>query len=343
MYVIFAILAFSSLIIVHELGHFIVAKLNGVKVIEFSIGMGPKLFSINKNDTKYSLGILPIGGYVQMAGEYDEDNNEGNERKDEEGTLNSKSPLQKIAVMIAGVVMNIILAIVIFGAMGSHFGYNTQTINSVEKNSPAYEAGIRQGDTIEKINGSKVIATTDITSEILMSNGNDVNLLIDRNGENLDIKVKPKEIEGSYLIGVTFKSVKNVGIVQSLKHGVNESLSVIKQTYIGIKNLATGKGSFTKDVGGPVTIIKMTGEAAKMGIWPLLNLTAFLSINLAVINFLPIPALDGGRCLMYIFEVITRIKVPTKVENVINTIGFILLMGLMLVVTLKDILFPINL
>ncbi|MGL4875513.1 MAG: RIP metalloprotease RseP [Clostridium sp.] len=339
MYVIYAILAFSSLIIVHELGHFILAKINGVNVVEFSIGMGPKLFTITKNDTKYSLGILPIGGYVQMAGEL------GDEEEDEdlEGTLNSKKPIQKILVIIAGVFMNVMLAIIIFAAMGSHFGYPTPTIGEVAKGSPAMEAGIKPGDVIKKINGSKVIATTDVTVDVGMAEGKSINLLIDRDGKELSVDLTPKEVEGRYLMGVGFDYVENPSVIESLKHGAIESASVIKQTFRGLKTLVSGKGSVTKDVGGPVTIIKMTGEAAKMGIWPLLNLTAFLSINLAVINSLPLPALDGGRFLIYLFEMITKIKVPTKVENVINAIGFIMLMIIMVLVTIKDIIFPIGL
>lgn len=336
MYVIYAILAFSSLIIVHELGHFILAKLNGVKVIEFSIGMGPKLFSINKNDTKYSLGILPIGGYVQMSGEDDED---------EEGSLQRKKPIQKILVMLAGVFMNVVMAIAIFAAITNHFGYTSSRINAVIPNSPAMESGLKPGDIIKKVNGQKVVATIDVTSEILMSDGNSVNLLVNRNGKDIDLNVKPTldNQTNSYAIGIEFTRVTNPTIGESIKQGVNESLSVIKQTYKSLKMLVTGRGSVKKDVGGPVTIIRMTGEAARMGIWTLLNLTAFLSINLAVINALPLPALDGGRCLIYLFEMITRIKVPTKFENVLNAIGFILLMIVMVLVTIKDILFPINL
>lgn len=336
MYVIYAILAFSSLIIVHELGHFILAKLNGVKVIEFSIGMGPKLFSINKSDTKYSLGILPIGGYVQMSGEDDED---------EEGSLQRKRPIQKILVMLAGVFMNVVMAIAIFAAITSHFGYMSSRIDAVVPNSPAMESGLKPGDVVKKVNGQKVIATIDVTTEIMMSDGKPVNLLVDRNGKDIDLNIKPafdKEAD-SYLIGVGFTQVTNPTIGESIKQGANESLSVIKQTYKSLKMLVTGRGSIKKDVGGPVTIIRMTGEAARMGIWTLLRLTAFLSINLAVINALPLPALDGGRCLIYIFEMITRIKIPTKFENVLNAIGFILLMIVMVLVTIKDILFPINL
>ncbi|MGL4849078.1 MAG: RIP metalloprotease RseP [Clostridium sp.] len=339
MYVIYAILAFSSLIIVHELGHFILAKINGVNVVEFSIGMGPKLFTITKNDTKYSLGILPIGGYVQMAGELGDEE----EDVDLEGTLNSKKPIQKILVIAAGVFMNVMLAVIIFAAMGSHFGYATTKIGEITKGSPAMEAGIKPGDVIKEINGSKVIATTDVTAEVGMAEGKSVNLLIDRDGKDFSVNLTPKEVEGRYLIGVGFDYVKNPSITESLKHGAIESVSVIKQTFRGLKMLVTGQGSITKDVGGPVTIIKMTGEAAKMGIWPLLNLTAFLSINLAVINSLPVPALDGGRFLIYLFEMITKIKVPTKVENVINAVGFIMLMVLMVLVTIKDIIFPIGL
>ncbi|CUP69665.1 RIP metalloprotease RseP [Clostridium baratii] len=336
MYIIYAILAFGLLIIVHELGHFILAKINGVRVEEFSIGMGPKIFSVDGKETKYSLGILPIGGYVKMLGEEEDVN--------DERSFSAKSPLRRITIILAGAFMNLILAIVIFTAYLNHFGYRLPKVQSVIDKSPAYEAGIKPGDKFEKINGSKVFTADDMTFAIALSKGNPVNIEVNRDGKLLDFNVKPSynEKEKRDMIGFSFDAVKNPTIVQSFKESFNQTGSLIKQTFQGLKMIFTGKADLKTDVGGPVTIIKLSGQAAKAGIWTLLYFTAFISINLAVFNLLPFPALDGGWTVLLLIELITRRKVPDKVAGALNFVGFALLMGLMLLVTVKDILFPIK-
>ena len=336
MYIVYAILAFGLLIIVHELGHFILAKINGVKVEEFSIGMGPKIFSIDGKETKYSLGILPIGGYVKMLGE-DED-------VSDEKSFSSKSPLRRITIILAGAFMNLILAIILFTAYLNHFGYALPKVTSVMDKSPAYEAGIKPGDQFKEVNGSKVFTSDDISFAISLAKGQPVNLEVDRNGELLNFNVKPSynEKEKRDMIGFSFEVVKDPTIVQSFKQSFNQTASLVNQTFSGLKTIFTGKANLKTDVGGPVTIIKLSGAAAKAGIWNLLYFTAFISINLAVFNLLPFPALDGGWTVLLLIELITKKKVPDKVIGVLNFVGFACLMGLMLLVTVKDILFPIK-
>lgn len=337
MYIVWAILAFGLLIIVHELGHFIMAKVNGVKVEEFSIGMGPKIFSIKGKETNYSLGIFPIGGYVKMLGE--------EENVDDERSLSSKSPLRRMSIVIAGSVMNFILAIIIFTATLYTHGYKLPEVGEVTKGSAAYEAGLQKGDEFIKIDGSRVLSADDLTVGIAMSKGREVDFVIKRNGEKQNIKVVPKfnEEENRYMIGFSFGVNNNPSIIDAFKQSFNQTGSLVMQTFKGLKMIFTGEANLKTDVGGPVTIIKMSGEAAKNGIWNLLYFTAFISVNLAVFNMLPFPALDGGWTLIIFIEMITRRKVPDKVVGILNFIGFAILIGLTILVTIKDILFPISL
>lgn len=335
MYIILAILAFGVLIIVHELGHFTLAKLNGVRVEEFSIGMGPKILSKQGKETKYSLRLFPIGGYVKMMGE--------EETVDDERSFSAKSPLRRISIIIAGVVMNYILAIVIFTTIIYNFGYRTTITSTIENASPAYEAGMLQGDKILKIGNSKVFYYDDILTEIYLSKGETIDFLVDRNGEKKEIAVTPKTNEqGQLKIGAGFERVDKPSIGTSFKQSLNQTASLVSQTFKGLKMIFTGKADLKTDVGGPITIVKMSAETAKAGIWNLAYFVGFLSVNLAVFNLLPFPALDGGWCVILLIEFITRRKVPDKIVGVLNYVGFAALIGLMVLVTIKDILFPVK-
>ena len=335
MYILMAILGFSLLVIVHELGHFVMAKVNGLKVEEFSIGMGPEIFSHKGKETLYSLRILPIGGYVKMMGE--------EEAVEDERSFSSKSPLRRISVILAGAFMNIVFAILIFALHFNYTGYAKNVIDSVIDNSPAQEVGLQSGDKIIEINGTKVRTTDDVLLEVQLSKGNSLDLVVDRNGKNINLNITPKldENTGSYLMGFYYEKVSNPTIGESLKHTYNNTISMVKQTYKSLEMLVTGKLNLKTDVGGPVTIIRMSGEAAKSGIQTLSYFLGVISINLAVFNLLPFPALDGGWAIILFIELITKRKVPDKVVGAINYVGFMILMGLMVVVTLKDIFFPV--
>ncbi|SFC73676.1 M50 family metallopeptidase [Clostridium uliginosum] len=333
MYIVLAILAFGVLIIVHEFGHFALAKLNGVKVDEFSIGMGPKILSRQGKETKYSLGIFPIGGYVKMMGE--------EEDVEDERSFSAKSPLRRISIIIAGAIMNYILAIIIFTCTLHNFGYALPVAAGIEPGTPAYEAGLQNGDEILKIDKSKVFSTIDVTSEVLLSKGNSMDFSIKRDGEIKSVTVTPqKNAEGNLKIGLGFETEKNHTWGSSVKQSFRQTTSLVSVTFKGLKTIFTGKANLKTDVGGPLTIVKMSAATAKSSIWDLVNFVGYISVNLAVFNMLPFPALDGGWTVILLIELITRRKVPDKIVGTLNYLGFIVLIGLMILVTIKDIIFP---
>ncbi|WP_300262021.1 RIP metalloprotease RseP [Clostridium sp.] len=334
MYIIFALLAFSALILVHELGHFIVAKLNGIYVEEFAIGMGPKLFGVKVGETEYNLRILPFGGFVKMLGEDDE--------SDDSRSLNAKTPIQRILVMGAGAFMNYVLALIIFIGLAMSSGFVENKVASVVPNSPAQEIGIEKGDEFLKIDGNKIHTTNDFVMGLALAKGNPVELEIKRGNDVLTKTVKPILNEsGIYQVGIGYDFIKKPTLLQGIKQGFNETRSLVSQSFIALKTIFTGEANLKTDVGGPVTIIKMSGQAAKAGANTLLWFMAFLSVQLAVFNLLPFPALDGGRIFIELIQMITRKEIPAKYIEAVNTVGFMLLMGLMVLVTIKDIIFPI--
>ena len=324
MYIIAAILGFSLLIIVHELGHFMLAKLNGIKVEEFSIGMGPQVFSKMGKETQYSLRLFPIGGYVKMLGE--------EEVSDDERSFSSKSPLRRISVILAGAAMNIIFALLLFGIVFSNRGFTLPIISSVVQDSPAFEAGLEKGDKIVKIDGSRVFTASDVSIGIQLSKGEKIQLLVDRNSERKEITVVPELVKEdgveSYKIGFYYTPLENPTIGQTLNYTVKETISSVGQTYKSLQMMFSGQVNFKTDVGGPVTIIKMSGEAAKSGLMTLARFLGFISINLAVFNLLPFPALDGGWTVILFIELITRRKVPDKIVGALNTVGIYIINGI---------------
>ena len=334
MYIIFALLAFSALILVHELGHFIVAKLNGIYVEEFAIGMGPKLFGVKVGETEYNLRILPFGGFVKMLGEEDE--------SDDSRSLNAKTPIQRILVMGAGAFMNYVLALIIFIGLAMSSGFAENKVASVVPNSPAQEIGIEQGDEFLKIDGNKIHTTDDFRMGLALAKGNPVELEIKRGNDVLTKTVQPILNEsGVYQVGLGYGFVEKPTLLQGIKQGFNETRSLVSQSFIALKTIVTGEANLKTDVGGPVTIIKMSGQAAKAGANTLLWFMAFLCVQLAVFNLLPFPALDGGRIFIELIQMIIRKEIPAKYIEAVNTVGFMLLMGLMVLVTIKDIIFPI--
>ncbi|ELC8441575.1 RIP metalloprotease RseP [Clostridium perfringens] len=334
MYIIFALLAFSALILVHELGHFIVAKLNGIYVEEFAIGMGPKLFGVKFGETEYNLRILPFGGFVKMLGEEDE--------SEDSRSLNAKTPLQRILVMGAGAFMNYMLALIIFAGLAMNSGYAENSIASVVPNSPAQEVGIQKGDEFLKIDGHRIYTTDDFRMGLALAKGAPVEVEVKRGNEVFTKTIKPVVNEhGIYQVGIGYSVVENPSLLQGIKQGFNETISLVSQVFISLKTMITGNINFKTDVGGPVTIIKMSGQAAKAGASTLLWFMAFLSVQLAVFNLLPFPALDGGRIFIELIQMIIRKDIPAKYVDAVNTVGFMLLMGLMVLVTIKDIIFPI--
>ena len=334
MYIISAIVAFSILIIVHELGHFTLCKINGVKVEEFSLGMGPKLFGIKGKETEYLIKAFPIGGYVKMLGE--------EEAVTDKRAFSSKTSAQKLSIIAAGPLMNLILAVLLFGIVGS-MGYPVPVVSELIKNSPAVTAGIQVGDKILKVDNKKISTWEDFQTKVYMTKGKPLNLTLLRDGRENNIKVTPimNKEEKRFLIGISPAFLKNPTIIQSASYGFRQTGSLIKQTIGFFGTLFKGQAS-SSDFGGPVTIIKLSGQIAKAGIIPLMTFVAYLSVQLAIFNIIPFPALDGGWIFLFLFEIITRKKVDDKKVGFINYIGFALIMTLMVLITIKDILYPIK-
>lgn len=336
MYIVYAILAFSILIIIHELGHFTLAKLNNVKVEEFSLGMGPKIVGIKGKETHYMIKAFPIGGYVKMLGEQ--------EASDDPRAYNNKSSLQKLSIIIAGPLMNLLLGILLFAVIAANKGYAAPVISSLVPDQPAQTAGLLPGDELLAVDGSKILTWEDFVTKIYSSGGKTLQVTYSRNNAVGTLEMTPvmdTELK-RYIVGVYPTEVKSPNLLQSARYGAVETWSLTKQTFGFFKTLFTGKASMN-DFGGPITIIKYTGEAAKAGILVLVNFAAYISVQLAIFNIIPFPALDGGFILLYLFELISGKKVDENKVGLINYIGFALLMALMVFVTIKDILYPINL
>lgn len=334
-YIIGAVFVFSLLIITHELGHFTLAKLNGVKVEEFAIGMGPKVFSIKGKETVYMLKAFPIGGYVKMLGEEDE-------CKDPRA-FSEKSAIRRLSIILAGPIMNLILPVIIFVCVAYIQGFPTTKLASVVDNYPAAQSGIQKGDIITSINNNKIITWDDVITNLYLNKDDNLSVVVDRNGESKSFNVKPikDEERGQYLLGIVSDYNKKPSIGKAVNYGFKQTGSLINQMVESIKGIFKGKVS-KDDIGGPVTIIRMSGEVAKHGLISLLTFSAFLSINLAIMNLLPFPALDGGWTILLLFEIITGRKPNEKFVGIINYAGFILLMVLMVVIAVKDIFFPVQ-
>lgn len=336
MYIIMAIIAFGVLIIIHELGHFTLAKLNGVKVEEFAIGMGPKLFGIKGKETTYSIKLLPIGGYVKMLGDEGE--------SADPRAFNNKSPLRKLSIVIAGPIMNFILGIVLFAMIAGMRGYLSPVVDKVVPNQPAAVMGIKSGDKIIRANNSKISTWEDFVTQVYTASGNPLDITYIRDNQTNTVRVVPVKDpkENRYIVGIYPTAVERPTVSQSISYGFIETNSLIKQTFSFFKTIFKGKAS-VNDVGGPLTIIKFSGAAAKAGVLSLTAFAAYISIQLGIFNIIPFPALDGGYILLYLFEIITGKKVDDNKVGVINYVGFAILMTLMVLVTIKDILYPIKL
>ncbi len=331
MYLALSIFAFGLLVLGHEFGHFIVARLNGVTVEEFSVGMGPRIFKKQGKNTLYSLKILPIGGSVKMYGETADE--EG------EGSFFSKSPLRKISIIAAGPIMNIIMAVSVLFVIVIFNGYSSNMISEVIPGSPAEEAGIMAGDKIVGVNGEKAYTFQDVSTYIAYNGLQDVTLELETANGRVVKKLTPMESEGRALVGVVPVSDTDPGVFESIGAAFNQGRSLIAQTIFSLKVLFTGRASIN-DFGGPVTIFKISTEVASVSLWNLASFAAFLSINLAVLNLIPFPALDGGWILILLVELVSRRKIPDKFVGVWNTIGFAILMSFMLLITFKDIFLP---
>ena len=364
--ILYFILILGVIVLVHEFGHFFFAKLFGVYVYEFSIGMGPKLFGKkSKNgETEYCIRAIPIGGYVQLAGEgSEEDKNIPKKR-----LLQSKPAWQRLLIMFFGAGNNFILAIVVLFFLGLFYGCpsNTNLVATVVSESPAEIAGIRSGDYVIDIDGNKVknlddlqlyltIATNRVTEERkedINSKGNvevkeetmsqkyTFDVTVKRGDETHKFVVEPlDEVTAEkvgYTVGIGFDNKVSHGFFASIKYAFSKTGSLIKQMFMTIKELF--KGSIgVNNLSGPVGILRTVNDTKSSGFVNLIYLLALLSLNVGFINLIPFPAFDGGRILFLGIEKIIGKPIKPEVENTINNIGFFILLGLVALVTLGDI------
>ncbi len=328
------------LVLAHEIGHFVTARAFGVTVEEFGIGFPPRLFSIKRGKTRYSLNVVPIGGFVKLAGEED---------PGIPGSLASKRPGVRIAVLAAGSVMNALLPLLLF-AIAFMVPHNVATgqvvLDEVAAGSPAALAGMEAGDTILKVDGDLVRNNTDLHRAIQSNLGSEVAILV-RHGSDVteEIRVVPRwrPPEGEGAIGVVIRTLDPVVVRESFPFWRAIPMAFVEcyDTFILFKNVIISMfiGTVPAVIAGPVGIAQITGEAARTGLSSLLEFTAFFSINLAIVNLFPIPALDGGRIVFVILEWLRRGKrVSPHIERIVHTAGFLLLICAMLLVTYQDIL-----
>lgn len=324
-----AIFVFLMVILFHEFGHFIVAKMVGIRVNEFSIGMGPKIFQKKKGETKYSIRALPIGGYVSMEGE--------DENSEDPRSFNKVPALSRIAVVAAGAIMNFILAMIVFSIVSFNAGMPTTTILETIKNSPAEKVGMKPGDVIVSINNEQIKNWDSIVNEISNSNPKeDMEVTILRNEEKIDYLLKP-EIGDNNRIIIGIVPVSQKSFFSSIKGGFEKTGFMLKLMFDFIKMAFRGQVS-TKDLSGPVGVIYTIGEAAKYGFINLIYLMGFISVNLGFFNLLPLPALDGSRIVFLFIEIIRGKAIDPEKEGFIHFIGFVLLILLMITVTYSDVI-----
>lgn len=336
--IVLAILVFGLIIFVHELGHFLLAKINGIRVDEFSLGMGPRLISFVKGETRYSLKLLPIGGSCMM-GEDDVDDVG-------EGSFNSKSVWARISVVAAGAIFNFILALVFSMIVVGYTGYDEPVISGVIEEFPAEEAGMQAGDRIVKMNNKKINLWREVTYYNMFHQGETVDLVYERDGEKYEVTITPKQDEdGSYLLGVTSPSeYKKANLLTALQYGAYEVKFWISTTIESLKMLVTGEVGMDQ-LSGPVGIVDVVDETyqqsksygAVVVIMQMLNIGILISANLGVMNLLPLPALDGGRLVFLIIEAIRGKRVSPEKEGWVHGIGMILLLALMVFVLFNDI------
>ncbi len=329
---IIAIAVFGLLILAHELGHFIAAKAAGIRVVEFSIGMGPSILSIKGKETLYSLRLLPIGGYNKMAGM------EPGEEDDERG-FNKQSVAKRMGVILAGSVMNFLLALFLFVIVFMILGTPSQStlIGKVVPGSPAETAGLRAGDKILEVDGERVQNWNELLEKIQHRSGEKTQLLVDRGEGKFYVYLVPETDPetGKGMIGI-WRAWERQSFYNSIIMGINQAVRIMVLLITSIVQMITGE--VAPEVAGPVGIVQLLGEAAKFGVVNVLNFTAVLSLNLGLINLFPIPALDGSRLIFLGIEGITRRPVNPEKENFIHLVGFALLIMLMVVITYQDIM-----
>lgn len=332
----------SLLVLIHEFGHFLVAKKSGIKVEEFGFGLPPRIWGKKIGETLYSVNLLPIGGFVKLFGE------------DEEQTTNShrsftnKPLLIRMLVVIAGVASNFLLSVLLLTialTIGVHVWTNQVNITQVTSDSPAMQAGLIKEDIVYSIDGKNVTASTEFISYVNGHKGQPISLDVLRGKNTINIAVTPRESpppgEGPLGIAVSNFAIRSYPVWIAPIEGIREAWQITTLTLSSLSQLAVRAlttGSVPGDaIAGPVGIANLTGQAVNVGFAAVVYFAAILSLNLAIVNILPFPALDGGRFAFLILEGILRRKVAVRIEKYIHAAGLVILISLILIITANDI------
>ncbi|MBQ9604441.1 MAG: site-2 protease family protein [Firmicutes bacterium] len=356
MSVIITLIIFSIIVVIHEWGHMRVAKACGINVEEFAVGMGPKLFGFKKNGTLYSVRLLPLGGFCRMTDESDKE-------KGIKG-FNDANVWQRIAVCVAGPLMNFVLALAVMTVCCMMTSVTSTTVETVSEGTPAESVGLQPGDRIVSINGKSVHIYSDLSYYIAENGGNQMDIAVKRGKTRLAFSLTPqlKADENRYIMGITLDSkapLLDVGLykeipedmpranfTETLHEGFWSGIFTVKVTFEGFVKLFAGKVK-TDELAGPIGVSTVVGETyettkKELGMaavfLSMADITALLSANLGIINLLPIPALDGGRLLIFFVEVIRRKRIPPEKEGMINLAGFAVIMLLGVFIAYNDIL-----
>lgn len=340
------IILLGILIFVHELGHFLAARLVGVGVLKFSLGFGPKIFGKKIGETEYVVSWIPLGGFVKLLGESD---NEELSPEEAKRSFQKQSVWKRLLIVLAGPSFNFLLAILIFTiVLVNGLPSLTSQVGEVQKDSAAYEAGMISGDNIISMDGQKIAYWEDIREVIAIAKERQIEIVVEREGAEKRLLVQPrlsksKNIFGedvpAYLIGISPSdktTIERRNPWDAILSSVYKTWQISKLTVISVIKIFEGVIS-PKTLGGPIFIAQVAGAQVKEGIIPFILFMAILSINLGVINLFPIPVLDGGHILFYLIEIVTRREINVKVREIAQQIGFAVLLMLMLFVIFIDI------
>jgi len=340
--IVIGVLLFGFVIFFHELGHFLMAKASGIRVNEFALGMGPKLFSFQKGETKYALRLFPIGGYCAMEGE--------DEESSDERAFNNKSVWKRILVVVAGGLFNIILGFfMMLILLGRQDTYATTEIAKFADGSMLEAAGAQIGDKIVEIDGYAVYTDRDMSFALAMADPDSLSMKVRRGGEKVDLgtfALASETIEGGRkVVSMDFwVQPEKRTFFGLLGRSAADTLSMARMVIESLKGIVTGRFGLN-DVAGPVGTAQAISQAAGAGleqgfgqaVMNILLMIIMITVNLGIVNLLPLPALDGGRLLFLLWEAVTRKPVPQKYEGYVHAAGFVLLMALMVVITFSDI------
>ena len=335
------VVVLSVIVIIHEYGHLMAAKSLGISVPEFSVGMGPRLGVYRGKDTEYSLRALPFGGYCRF-----DDDLEGVDRKGRPLSILGRGPWQKIYVSFAGPLMNFVLAILLFALLFSVIGVAADyqpVIGEISEGSPAEAAGLMPGDRIVSIDGQALSGWSDLSAILREETGQRaLDIVIDRQGQELTLALIPRfdAAEGRALIGVVADQTKVInarfGLWEGVKMGITQTITLIGLLIQTIAQMVTGQLSVAENLSGPVVLVQTISQTASSGLSNTIFLTAFLSVNLGIMNLLPIPGLDGGKILLYLIEALRGKPMDLEKEGWLNLAGYALLLFLMIALTFKD-------